>query len=185
MQLEPPKTTNTRRIALFSVMAALCIVIQILPRPPGLEFTSLLTFIAGVVFGPIFGVSLATIVMMVNAFLSPYGFASLNLPFQIVGMSLIGAIGGFYKMEDDGTARFVAETAVLGAFLTIIYHLITNVGFALYLVLFLSSVSFVEALAIAQVSGVFFTIVYVATNTLLFGVGTVPIVSSMRKILRR
>jgi len=166
-------------------MTALCTVLQILPRPPGLEFTSLLTFTAGVVFGSVFGVSLATIVMLVNAFLSPFGFASLNLPFQMVGMSLIGAVGGFYKMENDGTARFVAETAILGAFLTFIYYLITNIGFALFLVLFLSPVSFIEALAIAQVSGVFFTVTYVLTNTLLFGVGTVPIVSSIRKILGR
>jgi len=166
-------------------MAALCTVFQVLPRPPGLEFTSLLTFSAGVVFGSVFGISLATIVMLVNAVLSPFGFANLNLPFQIVGMSLIGAVGGFYKMEHDGTARFLAETAILGAFLTLIYYLVTNVGFALYLVLFISHISLVEAVAIAQVSGAYFTVTYVITNTLLFGVGTVPIVSAMRKILRR
>lgn len=183
--MQPHTITNTRRIALFSVMTALCTVLQILPRPPGLEFTSLLTFAAGVVFGSIFGVSLASIVMLVNAFLSPFGFANLNLPFQMMGMSLIGAVGGIYKMKNDGAARFFAETAILGALLTFIYYLITNIGFALFLVLFLSHVSLVEALAIAQVSGAFFTLTYVLTNTFLFGVGTVPIVSSIRKILGR
>ena len=183
MQLSKP--TNTRRIALFSVMAALCTVLQVVPRPPGLEFTSLLTFSAGAVFGSVFGVSLATIVMLVNAVLSPFGFASLNLPFQIVGMSLIGAVGGFYKMENDGTARFVAETAILGAFLTFIYYLITNIGFALYLVLFISKVSFAEALALAQVTGAPFTLIYIVANTFVFGVGAVPLVSSMIKLLRR
>lgn len=166
-------------------MTALCTVLQVVPRPPGLEFTSLLTFTAGVVFGSVFGVSLATLVMLVNAVLSPFGFANLNLPFQVIGMSIIGAIGGFYRMENDGTARFVVETAILGAFLTFIYYLITNVGFALYLALFISHISFIEAIAVAQVSGAFFTVTYVVTNTLLFGIGTVPIVSAIRKILRR
>lgn len=171
-------------------MAALCTALQILPRPTGLEFTSILTFTAGVVFGSVFGVSLASVVMLVNGFLSPFGFASINLPFQILGMGLIGAVGGFYKMEKDGTARFVLETAIIGAFLTFIYYLITNAAFALYLALSPSQpgqaqVPFIEALTIVQVTGVPFTSAYVVTNAFLFGVGTVPIVNSMRKILRR
>jgi len=183
--LQTHNTSNTRKIALFSVLASLCTVIQVVPRPPGLEFTSLLTFSAGVVFGSIFGASLGVIVMLINAFLSPFGFASLNMPFQLLGMGLIGLVGGLYKMEDDGTARFFAETAILGAFLTFIYYLITNVGFALYLVLFVSKVSFVEALALAQVTGAPFTLTYIVTNTFVFGVSAVPLVSSMGKLLRR
>ena len=183
--MQTHNTSNTRRIALFSVMASLCVVVQVLPRPHGLEFTSLITFTMGVVFGCIFGASLGAAVMLVNAFLSPYGFGHMNVFFQMVGMGVIGFIGGLYKMENDHTARFVAETAVLGAFLTFIYYLITNVGFALYLVLFLSKVSLLEALALAQVTGAFFTLTYVVTNTLIFGVGAVPLVSSMRKLLGR
>jgi hypothetical protein len=166
-------------------MASLCTALQILPRPIGLEFTSLLTFTAGVVFGSIFGVSLATVVMLVNGFLSPFGFAGINLPFQLFGMGLIGGVGGFYKMEHDGTARFVFETAILGAFLTLAYQLITNLAWALYLALSPNPVPFIEALVIVQVTGIPFTLAYIATNTFLFGAGTVPIVSSMRKILRR
>ena len=176
---------NTRRIALFSVMASLCTVLQVVPRPPGLEFTSLLTFSTGVIFGSVFGASLGVIVMLVNAFLSPVGFAGLNMPFQLVGMGLIGLVGGLYKMQDDGTARFVAETAILCAFLTFTYYLITNAGFALYLVLFGGNVSFAEAIAIAQVTGAPFTLTYIITNILLFGIFTVPLVSSMEKLLGR
>ncbi len=139
----------------------------------------------GVVFGGVFGASLGAIVMLVNAFLSPFGFGHLNVFFQMFGMGVIGLVGGLYKMENDGTARFVAETAILGAFLTFIYYLITNVGFALYLVLFISKVSILEALALAQVTGAFFTLTYIVTNTLIFGIGTVPLVSSMRKLLGR
>jgi hypothetical protein len=166
-------------------MASLCTALQIVPRPVGLEFTSLLTFTCGVVFGSVFGVSLAAVVMFVNGFLSPFGLASINLPFQMLGMGLIGVVGGFYKMENDGAARFVVETAILGAFLTFIYNLITNVAFALYLALPPSQVPFIEALVIVQVPGALFILPYLATNAFLFGAGTVPIVSAVRKILRR
>ena len=158
---------------------------QVLPRPPGLEFTSLITFITGVVFGSIFGASLGFFVMFVNAFLSPWGFAGFARPFQLLGMSIIGAVGGLFKIDKDGNTRFYAEAAILGAFLTFIYYLITNIGYAIYLALFLSRISILEALVVAQVTGIVFTITYVVTNTFIFGVGTVPLVNAMRKILGR
>jgi hypothetical protein len=152
---------------------------------PFVEFTSLLAFSTGIVFGSFFGASLGAIVMFVNAFLSPWGLAGLNMPFQMVGMSIIGAVGGFYKMENYSYARFFAESAVLGAFLTLIYYLITNLGFALYTALFLSRISVLEALALVQVTGAVYTLIYIVSNTFLFGAGAVPLVNAMRKLLGR
>lgn len=154
-------------------------------RPPGLEFTSLLTFSTGVIFGSVLGASLGAFVMFVNAFLSPWGLAGLNMPFQMLGMSIIGTVGGLYKMENDGKARFHAETAVLGAFLTFVYYSITNLGFAVYLALPPSSITLLEALVLVQVWGAIFTLLYTVSNTLLFGIGAVPIVNTMRKLLGR
>ncbi len=179
------QNTRTRRIALISLLFAVSTALQLMPRPPGIEFTSLIIFTTGVVFGSLFGASLGFFVMFVNAFLSPYGLASLNMPFQILGMSLIGAVGGFYKITENASPRFYAEAAVLGAFLTFIYYMITNVGYALYFSLFLSSLSIVDSLVFAQATGVFFTVTYIVTNAVIFGVGTVPLVNAMRKILWR
>jgi hypothetical protein len=158
--------------------------IQILPRPPGLEFTSLLTFSTGAVLGSILGASLGVVVMLANAFLSPYGLAGINMPFQMLGMGIIGTIGGLYKMDNNGKARFFAETAVLGAFLTFVYYLITNMGFAITVAL-VSRISIFEAVAVAQVTGAIVTLFYVVSNTVLFGAGAVPLVNAMRKLLGR
>jgi len=123
--------------------------------------------------------------MLVNAFLSPYGLAGLNAPFQMLGMSLVGAAGGFYKISRGGNARFYAETAILGAFLTFIYYAIVDVGYGIYYALFLSRLSLLEAVVLAQVTGIVFTAIYVVTNTIIFGIGAVPLVSAIQRILGR
>ena len=91
----------------------------------------------------------------------------------------------FIKLTKGGNARFYAETAILGAFLTFIYYLITNMGYAIYFSFFLSRISILEALVLVQVTGVVFTIIYIVANTFIFGVGAVPLVNAMRKILWR
>jgi hypothetical protein len=183
--LNQNKKPDARKIALFSVTVALCVAIQILPRPVGLEFTSFLTFCIGVVLGSVFGALLGTSVMFANAFLSSYGLAGLSAPFQIVGMGLIGAVGGFYKMDKDDHARFYVETAVLGAFLTFIYYTITNLSYAVIVALPPSEIPILEAIVISQVNGIVFTLLYMVSNTVLFGIGAVPLVTAMRKFLRR
>jgi len=174
------KKLNTQKTALFTVLVAICTAIQTMPRPLGLEFTSLLTFSAGSVFGSLLGASFGAMVMFVNAFLSPWGFAGLNMPFQMLGMCIIGAVGGFYKIENSDNKELYAGSAVLGAFLTFIYYLITNLGFAVYLTRGILSF---EAIVFAQVNGAFFTLIYTVSNTFLFGVGAIPIVNTMRKLL--
>ena len=179
------KKSNTRQIALFSILGAVTTAIQVLPRPPGLEFTSLLTFSTGVVFGSVLGASLGAVVMFLNAFFSPWGQAGLNMPFQMLGMGIIGAVGGFYKMENDVKARFFIETAILGAFLTFVYYLIVNVGFAIFISLFVSKIPIMESLVLAQVTGAVFTVSYTILNIFLFGFGAVPLVNAMRNLLGR
>jgi len=178
--------SKTRQIALFSMLVAVTTAIQVLPRPWGLEFTSLLTFSTGVVFGSIFGASLGAIVMFVNAFLSPWGQAGINTPFQMSGMSVIGAVGGVYKIENDGKVRCYIESAILGAFLTFVYYtFFTNMGFALHLAFFLSKVPLLDAFVFAQINGAVVTALYIISNTWLFGFGAVPLVNAIRKVLGR
>jgi hypothetical protein len=124
--------------------------------------------------------------MFVNGFLSPWGLAGLNMPFQVFGMSVIGAVGGFYKMENNSKVRFYGESAVLGAFLTFVYHIfLLNLGYALQRSLLFSQLSLLEAFVVVQVEGAVFSAFYVVSNTVLFGAGVVPLVSAMKKILGR
>ena len=99
-------------------------------------------------------------------------------------MSLIGLAGGVYsKTVADGNARWMpVEVAILGAFLTLIYDIITNVGYALQFSLFTNSVivSFISVL----VAGSVFMVIHVASNTVLF-MTSIPIVKAIQKLLGR
>lgn len=176
---------NTKKLALISILIAVCLGIQLLPRPMNLEFTSLFVFVTGIVFGGFAGAALGALVMFVNGFLSPYGFAGVVLPFQILGMVLIGVVGGLYAKMWAGkvSATGFAETVVLGAFLTFIYDVITNVGTAVFLAS--GRMPLPEALVLVLITGAIPSIMHIVWNSFLFGTVTVPIVNAMQKTLMR
>lgn len=175
-------SVDTRRLALQSVLTALCLGIQLLPRPMNLEFTSLIAFAGGMVFGSLYGASLGALVMLANGFLSPYGFAGVVLPFQIAGMGLVGTAGGLYRRINGNVWAFgrFGEAAVLGAFLTLIYDVLTNLGTAVFL---MSGLPFHEALVTALVWGAVPSAVHILWNAALFGVVTVPLVNAMHRMV--
>lgn len=175
---------KTRQVALLSVLTALCIALQLTPRPPNVEFTSLISFTVGVAFGCWFGAILGASVMFVNGFLSPYGLAGLLILFQAAGMSLIGLVGGVYsKTLAEGNAKWMpVEVAILGAFLTLTYDMITNVGYAFQFSLFTNSI--IVSLIGVLVAGSVFMVIHVASNTVLF-MASIPIVKGIRKLLGR
>lgn len=168
------KKRKVRWIALLSIIASSCIAIQLTPRPPNVEFTSVITFTVGIVFGSLFGATLGALVMLVNGFLSPWGFGRLSMPFQMVGMAIVGFVGGLLrKITNEGTARLCVESAVLGAFLTFVYDIITNIGFA---------ISFGIPLIAALITGIVFSIIHVSSNTILFGFLAIPLSHAIRKL---
>jgi hypothetical protein len=174
---------TVRYLALFAVLAALCTGIQLTPRPPNVEFTSLISFLSGAIFGMSFGAGLGAFVMFVNGFVSPSGFAGLIMPFQMVGMTMAGVTGGLYRRSRNGSydAKSCFETAVLGAFLTLVFDALTNFAFAMPSMLNGQPVfpTYVGAL----VSGVFFSLMHVVSNTVIFGAGFVPVTNAIQKLL--
>ncbi|MGQ9624199.1 MAG: ECF transporter S component [Candidatus Bathycorpusculaceae bacterium] len=176
------KGENATKIALTSVLTALCLALQLAPRPPNVEFTSLLTFTVGAVFGSFMGVSFGCFIMFVNGFLSPWGFAGLNMPFQMVGMGLVGLVGGLYRgyLRDRPSFGSFVEVAVLGAFLTVVYDLITNFGVALFPMI--SGVPPAFALVSVLASGAPFSLVHVCSNIVTFGIVSFPLVRTLIQI---
>jgi len=180
---------KTLKIALISVLAVICLSIQISPRPPNVEFTSLFTFFTGFIYGPAIGGLFGSFVMLINGFLSTWGYAGLNMPFQMAGMSLIGLAGGLYGrfaydrrfVYKQCSADFFVEIAVLGAFLTVLYDLITNFGYAIYQTVV--GVPFNMALIIAIAYGTPFSIIHVLSNAAVFGVAFFPLVRIVNKML--
>jgi len=174
---------SPRGIALISVLTALCLAVQLSPRPPNVEFTSLFTFILGFVFGPLMGILFGSFVMFVNGFFSPWGFAGLMMPFQIVGMALVGLAGGLYcrySQNYTSSARFYLEVAVLGAFLTVVYDLITNFGVALSMM-----VGMPPTLAVmtALAYGTPFSIIHVFSNIAVFGIMFFPLIKALNNVV--
>ena len=153
-----------RRVATLTVMAALCIGIQLTPRPPNVEFASLICFLTGFLFGALFGALLGALTMFINGFLSPWGFAGIIMPFQMLGMALMGFAGGFYRKMLGRNSNVLEslnfESACLAAFLTLVYDIITNAGYAL-----LFNLPIIAVL----IAGVWFSVVHVVSNTVLFG----------------
>jgi hypothetical protein len=170
---------------LFIVLTALCIAIQLTPRPPNVEFTSLIVFVAGAVLGVSFGAGLGVLVMFINGFASPYGAAGIILPFQLIGMVVVGVGGGLYKRSRHGSydVQSCTEAAVLGAFLTLVYDVVTNFGFAVTYVLVGQPVflAFISAI----VSGAVFSVVHVVSNAVFFGAAFLPTTRALQKILGR
>jgi hypothetical protein len=115
-------------------------------------------------FGAFFGALLGALTMFINGFLSPWGFAGIIMPFQMLGMALIGFVGGVYR-KSLGKNPSVGyslnlEVISLAAFFTLVYDIITNVGYAV-----LFNVNIIAVLIL----GTWFTIVHVVSNTLLIG----------------
>lgn len=158
---------NCKRVALLSVITALCVGIQLTPRPPNVEFTSLICFLVGFMFGAGFGALLGALTMFINGFLSPWGFAGIIMPYQMAGMALMGFAGGLYRKILSGNQSSVnnstkilrLEVSSLAAFLTLIYDVITNIGWALP-----SGVPII----IALIQGVWFAVIHVTSNVVFF-----------------
>lgn len=109
--------------------------------------------------------------MFINGFLSPWGFAGIILPFQMLGMALMGFMGGVYrKLLGGGISKsniLNLEVSFLAAFFTLVYDAITNVGWAL---------PTNTPIIFALFSGAWFTIIHVVSNAFLFGMAFSPLV---------
>jgi uncharacterized membrane protein len=166
-------------IALISILAALGLAVQLAPRPPNVEFTSLLTFVVGFVFGSFTGILFGSFVMFFNGFFSPWGFAGLNMPFQMVGISVVGLAGGLYQrhMQSRSTGKFCVEVSVIGAFFTVLYDLVTNFGVALSFIIVGMHPTLAITTAIAY--GAPFSLIHVGSNIAVFGIAFLPLVKAL------
>jgi len=177
------RSLPTRQLVILIILAALCVAIQLTPRPPNVEFTSLVVFLVGAIFGISFGATLGILVMFINGFFSPWGFAGLMLPFQVTGMVIVGIGGGLYRRSRGGLydARSCIETAVLGAFLTLVYDVITNFGVAVSYMLI--GMPILLAFTNAIVFGAIFSLIHIVSNTAVFGLIFFPLTNTLQKLL--
>ena len=169
---------TTRQLAAFIILASLCVAIQLLPRIGNVECTSIITFTVGVFFGGLTGGLFGATVMFVNGFLSPWGVAGFIMPFKMAGMAVVGIAGGIYKKYGfaDDSRRLFIEAAVLGAFLTLIYDILTNGGVA---------IQAQSAFLPVFLFGIPMSVLHVVSNTALFGFAFPPLSKAMSNFIRR
>jgi uncharacterized membrane protein len=175
--------TTTSKIVFFSILTAICLALQLSPRPPNVEFTSLFTFIVGFIYGSLTGIFFGGFVMFVNGFFSPWGFAGLNMPFQMISMGLIGLVGGLYRKfsRDYASISFCIEVAVLGAFLTTLYDLVTNFGVAFQFVL--AGMPLDLAVLTALAYGTPLSLIHISSNAAVFGVAFLPLIRTVNSVM--
>lgn len=174
---------NTRQLALLIVLTATCLALQITPRPPNIEFTSFFSFVVGLIEGAVVGAFFGSFVMLINGFVSPWGFGGLNIPFQMAGMIIAGVLGGSYRKYTSRisfSARFSLETAVLGALIALVYDLITNLGFGIYLVMAGENPYLAISTTIAY--GSIFSLVHIVTNSAVFGILFLPLTNALNRL---
>jgi len=178
--MEPPPV---RQVTLLSVLAALCIGIQLTHRPPNGEFTSIIVFLVSAILGIPIGAGLGILVMFINGFFSPWGFAGLMLPFQVTGMAIVGIGGGLYRRKKGGLYDISSciETAILGAFLTLVYDVITNFGVAVSYML--GGIPILFAFITAIISGALLLLIHVVSNTLVFALIFFPLTNALQEFL--
>ena len=174
---------NTRGLALFTILTGLCLAVQITPRPANVEFTSFFSFVFGLMEGALVGAFFGSFVMLVNGFLSPFGFGGLNIPFQMIGMIIAAVFGGMYgkftRNVHPGT-NFFLETAVLGAFIALIYDLVTNFGVGIQLIV--TGENYALAFFTAFALGSFYSLVHIVSNTVVFGVLFLPVTNALNSL---
>jgi len=174
---------NARKLAFFIIMGAVCIAIQIAPRPPNVEFTSFFSFIVGLAEGAVAGAFFGSFAMLINGFTSSYGFGGLNIPFQMAGMIFAGCMGGIYRKltpKTNFSARFSLETAILGGLIALVYDVITNLGYGMQLVLTGESLSL--ALFTALAVGAFFSLLHIVSNSMVFGTLFLPVTRAIKSL---
>jgi LytS/YehU family sensor histidine kinase len=139
-----------------------------------------LVFIGGFCFGPIVGVLVGLISWAVYGTLNPQGFVLPVLLATMFSETIYGIAGGllrkgFTDFKKEKTWKASAFFAVLGALLTLVYDVITNVVFGLtagWSVVFAVIVGFVP-----------FGLVHEISNLVFFGVGSVPVISAIDKVV--
>ncbi|MEM3601739.1 MAG: hypothetical protein QXN87_03595 [Candidatus Bathyarchaeia archaeon] len=173
--------STSRKICAVTVIAALCLGSNYaLAGLPNFKFMDFLVFISGFVFGPIAGGSIGILIWMVYGVINPYGFVPQIWVATMLSESVYGFAGGFLGRKnplnkfEGNPLSFGVFLGVIGLFLTFIYDLITNFVYAYALNI---------PLVIALITGVPFALVHQLSNTLIFGICSIPVITAIERFV--
>ncbi|MEM3055514.1 MAG: ECF transporter S component [Candidatus Bathyarchaeia archaeon] len=172
---------ESKKICVIAITVALCIGSNYaLVSIPNFKAMDFFVFISGFIFGSFVGASVGLLSWAIYGVINPYGFL---LPIWLATMfseTIYGFAGGFLG-KNAASTNFNANRLRLGVFfgatgffLTLAYDLITNVVWA-----WVSNMPLVAVLII----GVPFALVHELSNTVLFGVCSIPLITGIEKFI--
>jgi hypothetical protein len=137
----------------------------------------------GVIFGCYVAGIFGVVVMFINGFFSPWGVAGMIMPFQMAGMFIVGVAGGIFRKygTPKSYASLYIEAAILGAFLTLVYDIITNIGVAVLSAL--AGTPFIIALISSFTLGALFSLIHIGSNMFIFGFLFIPLLNSLKTFI--
>lgn len=181
-----PTTMNTRKIALFATLVGLAVGTNYAMMGLwNIKFMDFIVFIGGFCLGPLAGGAMGITCWAVYGTLNPLGF-SINILFATMfSEAIYGVAGGLVRRVIIGRASSLKEPidnkfnvgiflGVLGVLLTFVYEVITNVAWA----------TTVNAnLLVIFAAATPFTVAHLLSNAVFFGVGSVPVIRVIVKVL--
>jgi len=192
---------KAKDVALISVFSALCVVIgyikisSLFSLPNVVEFTAVLVFVSGLMFGWVVGaldgaISVAIITLIPYPLTSPAAFLFVTPPILLAVMiglgALYGIVGGIlgkrYSVKKM-SRRMVVELAFLGFLLTFTYDVLGSVGFYLAYSIYYSSVW--EAILWTFIPTFYMPyppIIHTFTNTVIFALLVPPLVKAIGRL---
>jgi hypothetical protein len=168
-------TTNTKKLALISIMTATAIATNYLMIGTlNIKFMDLIVFTTGYLLGTSLGATTGVLVWLVYGVLNPFGF---SLPIWLSTMfceTMYGASGGYFAQQRLDGIGFDPWIAATGFLVTFVYDLITNI---------VSGVTVGIPIKLALITGIPFMLAHIASNTVFFGFGFKPLAAAIRKVM--
>jgi uncharacterized membrane protein YeaQ/YmgE (transglycosylase-associated protein family) len=172
---------RTLEIAIVACLVALSIATNYaLIGVWNVKLMDFIVFVGGFCFGPVVGVLIGVFSWAVYGTLNPQGFMLQIWLATMFSEMIYGIIGGFlrkglgsnFKGERWRASVFFAS---IGALLTLVYDVITNVVFGLtagWNIIFAVVVGFIP-----------FGLLHEVSNICFFGFGSVPVISAINKVV--
>lgn len=176
---------RTSDASIVAALVALCVATNyVLVGVPNVKIMDFLVFIGGFCFGAFAGTLIGALTWTVYGVINPYGFVPQVWLATMFSESIYGVAGGLLRKSlsvTDFNGRYFRLSVFFGAMgflLTLIYDVITNIAYALTLM---------EKIPIALVIlyGVPFTLLHEISNATIFGVGSIPTITAISKIVER
>jgi uncharacterized membrane protein len=192
---------KAKDVALISVFSALCVVIgyvkvsSLFSLPNVVEFTTVLVFVSGLMFGLVVGaldgaISVAIIMLIPYPLTSPAAFLFVTTPILLAVMiglgALYGIVGGILGKRystQKMSRRMIVELAFLGFLLTFTYDVLGSVGFYLAYSVYYSSVW--EAILLTFIPTIYMPyppIIHTFTNTIIFALFVPSLVKAIGRL---